>query len=104
MPSSFFDEMLKIAEEQRAEHPALPYVKGIGGMAVGSGLGYLAAEGANRYLFKGEMGKPGVVRVVAPIAGGVAGLAASGLQQHMLNKARENIAAQEEPSDGGEGS
>lgn len=96
---AFFDEMLKIAEEQSTEHPAMPYVKGIGGMAVGSGLGYLAAEGANRYLFKGEMGKPGVTSIVAPIVGGVAGLGVAGLQQHMLNKARENMAAREAAGD-----
>jgi hypothetical protein len=107
--SSFVDEMMKISEDvvpaQRAEHPAMPYVKGVAGMALGSGLGYAGMEALNRYGFGGNMGKGEWLRYAVPIAGGLSGLAASGLQGHMLNKAKENWAAREqEAADGGEDS
>jgi hypothetical protein len=104
---SFADEMLKIAEGEvppRAEHPIMPYVKGVAGMAIGSGLGYAGMEALNRYALKGRASSPAWLNYGVPIAGGIAGLTASGLQEHMLGKARENWAAREqEAANVGEG-
>lgn len=97
---SFADEMLKIAEEAvavpeqpAAEHPIMPYVRGVGGFALGTGLGYAGMEALNRYALHGQAAAPVWLQRSIPLATGFAGMAMSGLQAHMLDKARKNWAA-----------
>ena len=104
--AAFVDEFLKIAEvdavtdpasvvqpdEQTApihrEHPALTIAKGVGGFALGAGLGaggmYLANKAT--HALTGNNIPKSVLTVAAPIATGAAGLGLSYLQHRMLQR------------------
>lgn len=105
MNGCFFEEMheiLKEAQEERQEHPALTVAKGIGGLALGAGTGYVLTEGADRGIR--ALGGPGIPRgvkqVAVPIVGGAAGLGYGLLQHKMLERMRHNLQPQEEQDDG----
>lgn len=92
----------KMAEElaqPTPEHPAKTLAKGIGGLAVGMGGGYLGAKGAD-YLLKQVRGqglqKPEIYFRALPLVAGAAGMATPFLMQAMLNKARANHLARQE--------
>ena len=68
----------------------MPYVKGIGGMALGTGLGYGGMELLNRYALKNRIPYGSPLAHVLPLAGTISGLAVSGLQDRMFNQAKKN--------------
>jgi hypothetical protein len=88
MPS-FFDELTKIAKKEPKPNPVRPYAKGIAGMTLGSGIGYLAMEAADRMARAG--GGSGISKGMAkaiPIVGAISGFVGGLLQEKMLREAR----------------
>lgn len=87
--NGFFDEMNKIAEEVK-EHPGVTLAKGVGGAAIGGGLGYLGAHLTDKAVRSATGGKHGipaeVVFIGAPIIGAGAGLGAGLLQHRMVQR------------------
>lgn len=94
----------KMAEElqqqlEAPEHPAKTLAKGVLGMGVGMGGGYLGAKGADYLLAKTRgygLQKPELYFKAIPIAAGVAGMATPFLMQAMLGKMRQNHLARQE--------
>jgi len=106
--TAFFDEFIKIAtidaltdpasaplEREVApvhrEHPALTALKGIGGFAVGAGLGYTGAHYTDKAIKAlGGDGVPlPVLRYGAPLVGAATGLG-FGLLQHKMTERMKN--------------
>lgn len=105
MYASFY----KLAEEmvEKREHPALTAAKGIGGFALGAGLGYGAAHGVDQGMKAfGHRGLPaGVIRYGAPAVAAASGLGFNYLQGRMMDRIKANMspevpgAVPEEPSE-----
>lgn len=123
--AAFLDELMKIAEVDQAtdsqsavqpdrqlppdieeqkeidakkEHPAMSALKGIGGFALGAGLGYGAGHLTNqavKYFNNGEGIPPAALHIAAPIVGGGAGLGFMYLQHKMMDKMRQVQEAKE---------
>lgn len=98
--NSFFDEMNKIAEEQKREHPVLTVAKGVGGLGLGAGLGYVGMHGLDKGIkaLGGKGVSPGVIRYGGPAVGTAAALGYGLLQNKMLDRVKANL-KQEEPND-----
>lgn len=92
--------------KSKPEHPAATFAKGIGGYALGAGLGYTGAHLADRAIRKYNGGNsipPDYIRIGAPILGGAAGLGLGYLNHKMLNSFLDHQKAKEStevPSDG----
>lgn len=117
--NAFFDELTKIAtvdavtdpasapiESQVApvhkEHPAATLAKGIGGFALGSGLGYVGAHYTDKAIKAlGGDGVPlSVLRYGPPIVGAGAGLGFALLQHKMMDRVKDYNAPTTEEPDG----
>lgn len=106
--NSFVDELIKIATVDVAtdpasaptegevapvhrEHPALTALKGIGGFAVGAGLGYTGTHYVDKAIKAlGGAGLPmPVLRYGAPVLGTATGLGFSLLQHKMTERMKD---------------
>lgn len=90
--SAFFDEMNKIAEEKKEEqyeHPALTIAKGLGGYALGSGLGYVGMHGLDKGLK--ALGGKGISRNVILIGGPLVGAGGAAGFKYLQNKFVDSV-------------
>ena len=87
----FFDELTKIA---RADPQAVlrPYVKGVAGMTVGSGVGWLGMAAADK-AHRSATGKglPRGLKAAIPIVGAVSGFISAALQDKMFSRAKKEL-------------
>jgi zinc transporter ZupT len=110
--NAFLDELMKIAaadvdaatDYQSAvtpdkqtppmyrQHPALDVAAGLGGFALGAGIGYGGAHLANRGIqaLGGEPLSPSTVGVIAPVAGLASGIGFSYLQHKIMQRLHEH--------------
>ena len=103
--SAFADEFIKIAEEaeqqgapapeekKKEEHPAWTILKGLGGVTLGSGLGYIGMHGANHAMKAlGYRGIPEeAANVIGPVAGGLAAIGNNYLQRRYVNAVNKRL-------------
>lgn len=109
--NAFLDELIKIAQADvppepqtpvqpgpqtapvHKEHPAMTVAKGVGGFALGAGLGYVGSHLTEKGLKAlGADGVPlPVLRYGPAVVGGAAGLGFGLLQHRMMNRIANNV-------------
>lgn len=111
--SGFFDELEKIAEEGASEsapsplieHPAKTLAKGVGGYALGAGLGYVGAHALNQGIKAlGGEGLPAPVLMYgAPVAAAAMSLGGPYLQGRINKRIDAWRASRNAASEGSDG-
>ena len=85
---------------KKKEHPALTIAKGVGGLGLGAGLGYVGMHGLDKGIQAirgpGKGIPPAVLNYGAPLIGGAATLGYGLLQNRMLDKAKDYLQPEEQ--------
>ncbi len=99
MTPRMLHKMAEELQQQPPEHPAKTLAKGIAGLGVGIGAGYLGTMGVDKLLEKTRgygLQKPGIYYKGIPIVTGAIGMATPFLMQGMLNKMRNDHLARQQ--------